>query len=506
MRKEALIISLLIVFAGSVTANEAFYELDVGEDEIMMNTTVRLECGDEQCPHNWRLSWAMPEDGKLLSIEDSRGPIEDYDIENGGIVATSNEDSQRDPETFKMRFRIDREAEEIHKGLYKREFSLRSFEGAKTSGQVNVDDFLSSSTSYGVESSITGNNLSFRSEGPLNLRVKFGKGNSTEYYEFFGGRPENSSRAFEVAVGTTGEQLKVKRLPVALLPGDVFNETVSKWSSGEYVSGSAKMRQGLEDRFLPVLAHETVHALNDRKLGWDSTSSSYFEEGTSTHIQYLVKKKLYGEGETDRPPRELFGESVRYDPDPTDNYYSTLPSKGSGDVLWGYYQNDEDFMKQWNPFDSRPEYRDFGYAYSELMIKNHLATSNQSLRDLYREINVDREITDPEEKWSLFSDKMDTTPCKYEQRGKFNECLEKVNNYNYTVYSAKPVGDISGDFTVEKLEVPERKQEKKNQSEGLDLELNNRNQTGSGFSLDSVIEALNSFVRKLTIFSQTSLQ
>lgn len=505
MQKEALVLSIILLFAGSAAANDAYYELEVGQDEILMNTTVKLECGNEQCPHNWRLSWQMPKDAEILSIEDSRGPIENYEIQNGGIVATSNQDSERDPETFRMSFRINREAEEIYGGLYKRQFSLRSFEDAKTTGEVRVDNFLSSSTGYGVETSVAENNLSFRSVGPLNLRVKFGQGNRTEYYEFFGGSPENSSMPYEIAVGTTGEQLQVNRLPVALLPGALFNESVSEWSSGEYVSGSAQMRQGLEDEFLPVLAHETVHALNDRKLKWDGTSSSYFEEGTSRHIEYLVKKKLYGEGEIDRPPRELFGESVRFDPDPTDNYYNTLPSKGSADVLWGYYQNDQEFMKQWNPFESRPEYRDFGYAYSELMIKHHLVTTNQSMRDVYTRLDVQKEINDPQEKWSIFTEKMDTTPCKYETREKFDECLENANTYEYEVYSAEPSDDISQSFTVERLEVPERKEVNQgNRSQGLDLRLDEGN-NGSSSGLNSLFRALNSLFERITIFLQTQL-
>lgn len=497
-----MFLSALLLLAGSAAAEEVYYEMDVGQEQVLMNTTVVLDCDGERCP---TLRWAVPEDGEVLSVRDSSGEITDYEVENGGISVRPGNDRAKQQETFKMEFRIDREAEEVYDGLYQRRLSLRSFEDKETSGNIHVDGFLSGWTGYGVKTSIEGNNLSFRTEGPLSFRVKFGdqQGYSTEYYEFFGGRPENSSMAYEIAVGTTGEQLQIKRLPVALLPDQLFNETVSRWSSGEYVSGSAKMRQGLEDKFLPVLAHETVHALNDRELKWDSTSSSYFEEGTSRHVEYLVKKKLYNESIIDIPPRELFGESVRYDPDKSDNYYTTLPSKGSADVLWGYYQNNDEFMKQWNPFDSPAEYRSFGYAYSELIIKNHLVKNNATLSSLYDDLNVEREVSDPQEKWDIFSQHLDMTPCEYETRERFDQCLEEINDYNYTVYSAEPGSGTGEGLQVEKLEIPER--EKEDPASG-DIDLQLREDVQPNSILDTIFEALKSLLRQLVISLQTLLQ
>lgn len=266
------------------------------------------------------------------------------------------------------------------------------------------------------------------------------------------------------------------------------------------------MRQDLGDEFLPVLTHETVHALNERKLNWDDTSSSYFEEGTSTYVEFLVQKKLYGDERIDRPPRELFGEDVRFDPDPTDNYYNTLPPKGDADVLWGYYQNDEDFMKQWNPFDSPPEYRSFGYAYSELVIKNHIVNANGSVRDLYSQIDVDREISDPEEKWSMFSEHVDLTPCKHETREEFDECLENINSYNYTVYSAEPSQTVEGNLDVRRLEVPEREEvESDSGQQEVEIDLRENVDTNSELNsrLNSVFEALRSVLDRVVGFIQT---
>ncbi|MFB6115125.1 MAG: hypothetical protein ABEK04_02450, partial [Candidatus Nanohalobium sp.] len=152
--------------------------MNVDKEAIDMNTTVKLDC-EGDCPTNWQLSWTLPKDAQVLGVVNEGRELEDYKVESGGLVVTSYSDGRTDPETFKIEMRIDREAEEIYDGLYKREFSLRSFRGAKTTGVAHVEDFLSGWTGFGVKTSITDNNLTFRSEGPLNLRVKFGEGHET---------------------------------------------------------------------------------------------------------------------------------------------------------------------------------------------------------------------------------------------------------------------------------------------------------------------------------------
>lgn len=481
----------MILFTGFASAEEVYYGIEADEEGMEINTTVMMDCDNQRCP---TLVWTPPEDSEIIKIKDSRGEIKEYEYSQGRLNIRPNDDSRKENETYVMSFDVQREAEEIYGGLYKREFSLPSFDDVKTTGNIQIDGLLSGWTGYGIETSINAENLSFRSEGPVNLRAKFGSnGTSTEYYEFFGGSSENSSIVYEVAVGTTGRNLESNRLPVALLPDGLFNETVSSWSSGEYLSGSAQMRQGLEDEFLPVLAHETVHALNSRELSWDSTSSSYFEEGTSRHVESLVRKKLYREGRMDKPLRELFGESARFDPDPEDNYYKELPSKGSKDVLWGYYQNDREFMKSWNPFESSADYRGFGYAYSELIIKNYIAKENGSLRHLYDNLDVREEISSTEEKWELFSKYLDMTPCKYDTRERFEGCLDDINSYNYTVYSAEPEIGQSGDLEIEKLEVPEREEEQKDKSTASEL----GEQLSKGVDTKNLIERIIGFFSNL---------
>ncbi|MFB6265734.1 MAG: hypothetical protein ABEI07_01480, partial [Candidatus Nanohaloarchaea archaeon] len=331
--------------------------------------------------------------------------------------------------------------------------------GERTTGRIHVENLISGWTGFGVEESFTGNTMIFRGTGPVNIRVKFGEGYETEYFSFFGGRPDNTRISYEVPIGTTGVVQQFERFPVAVMDDETYDRKVNQWSAGEYVSGAIHIRspEAMKGSFRAVLAHEVVHGLNDRVLNWDQTSSSYFDEGTGKYVEFLVHRKLYREGKVERPPAELFGEPVRYDPDPSDRTYYTIESKGDRQVLWNYYQEDRDFMKTWSAMNSDPQVRSFGYAYSELIIRNYVARMNGSLRQLYSHLNLNRRITDPQLKWQFYSQYLDMTPCKYSSRERFRQCLETINEYDYPVYSAEPTRSQQP-LNITELKVPEREE------------------------------------------------
>jgi hypothetical protein len=396
----------------------------------------------------------------MISIEDSLGEVEDYEKNGNEVSITTNSGDRRTSETVRISLRIDREAEEIYQGLYQRSFSLAGFSGEKTTGSLRNDNLLSGWTSHGFDTAYSDEYLNFTGEGSVSIRTKFGEGQETKYYEFFGGKPpENTELAYEVSVGTTGNLQGFERFPVASMGSRTFNETVAKWSSGEYTGGSIKIRENLEKNdFLAVLAHETVHGLNDREFNWDRTRSSYIEEGTGKYVEFLMRMKFYNDGVTDRPPSELFGKEKRYDPDESDDVYYTIPSSGEKERLWEYYQQDQEFMKTWNPMDSSGT-RDFGYAYSQLIIRNYIARMDGSMSDIYREVRPGQKIESAEEKWMLYGQIMDMEPCKYESRERFEECLETINKYDYEVLRATEIDRESSSIRFTQIEVPNRTQE-----------------------------------------------
>jgi hypothetical protein len=484
MKKLTLIVLLLSVVG--LGAGEVQHRIDAGVDSVEINTTVELECSD-QCPvDSWSLTWSVPEEAAVREVKAYRGEVTQTRTIGDSLRIETDSDSPSDTETVQILMYVDREADEIHDGLYRREFSLPSFKGTETSGYVKADNLLSARMGYGFETGYSGDRMNFSGTGPSILRIKFGDGETTEYFEFFGEKRDDMGDAYRIPLGVTGNQQGFDRFPVAVLPDDKYNETLNRWSAGEYINGVIRIRGSLEDEFKPVLAHEVVHGLNDREFNWDSTSSSYMDEGTSRYVDHLVRKKMYNESETDRPPRELFGDSVRFDSDPNDGYYRELPSKGSREALWNYYKEDREFMKQWNPSDSRPEIRDFGYAYSELLVRNYVAKNN-SLSSLYDRLEVNREVESNQEKWEVYSGIMEMRPCDYEDRERFDRCLDRINSYSYPIYSAEPANDTGG-LNVKPVELPNR--EKPDTGPNLDVNVTSVTDEGLETALRSLLEGL----------------
>lgn len=447
MRK--LIFLLLILFLISPVLTEVQYSITADEDAVALNSTVELEC-ETTCPG---LTWLLPDDAEIQSVRDGHGGIEDYSVSGSEVSIPGRRSYGSDTRVIEIRAVIDSDAEEIHEGLYKRTLRLSGFNDDRTTGVLRSENLLSGRTGFGFDMSFSGGDMAFQGEGPVNIRMKFGDGHETEYFSFFGGQPEDTEIAYRIPVGTLGIVQDFERFPVAVHGDESYDSKINGWSSGEYVSGAIQIRdrESIGEDFTPVLAHEVVHGLNDREFNWDGTRTTYFDEGTGKYVEFLVRKKLYRDDVVDQPPRELFGEGVRYR---EDGRRYVISPKGDSETLWDYYQND-DFMKDWNALDADPDARRFGYAYGELMVRNYVARMNGTLGQLYQDMEISREVEDTDVKWQIYSQHLDMTPCKYDSRERFDECLDTINSYDYPVYSGTP-SKSSDSLEIEKLEVPNR--------------------------------------------------
>lgn len=464
--KKSAILFLVLTVLTSASTGEVFHEIQADRDKARLNTTLKLDCDPEtsQCPVNrWRLTWDLPENAVVERIEDSNGQIQDYERQGSQVRIVTNSGQRRTSETVKISATVGEGAEKIHKGLYMRKLNLAGFAGESTQGVMKNSEIISGWTGRNFKTSFTQDNMSFSGTGSTTVRINFGTGNKARYYEFFGGKPENSSKAYEISVGMTGLTQPFQRFPVALMSPEDYENSVVEWSAGEYVGGSFRMRKNLEEEFLPVLAHETVHGLNDRQLKWDSTSSTYLDEGTAKYVESMVQLHLRGK----KKARNIFGEdTVYYERRNGTRYRVTEPSSGEKEKLWSYYRENRDFMKNWNPNDY-PERRNFGYAYSELIIRNYVVNTEKTLRDLYQNMDPVGEISSNQEKWDYLSRNLDMTPCRYSDRKKFENCLEKINSYNYSIYRAKNISKDTQTLNLEPLEIKKPvKQEKINFTAG----------------------------------------
>ena len=443
MRPRSSIIFLFAVLLVGAGAAQSFHSLEADDREVEINTTVTLQC-DERCPVNsWRLNYQLPENSEVIEINDSLGEITDYSIQSDLLDIETNRGEKRENETLRINYRIERPAENVKPGLYSRQISLSGFEDEKTSGVVEAEGLISGRTNHGFETSFS-EDMRFRGTGPVQINFNFGNGSKTSYYEFFDGEVEKSDDSYRIALGVVGLQQSYQRIPVAMYDED-YDDLGFEWSAGLYKAGLIQMRDN-EDREQIVLTHETVHALSDRPLNWDRTQTSYIEEGVAKHAESLIQKKLYREGETDSRPANLFGEDKTYR---DGGYRYTVSSKGDREELWNYYQEEKDFMKQWSPDH---QHREFGYAYSELVVKNFIM-QNGSVQELYT--GVESSTTESrEEKWARFSELIELEPCNYDERERFDQCLDEINSHEFEVKAATPVQSNST-IRIDRIEIPE---------------------------------------------------
>lgn len=420
-----LYIAVIILFLLPLASSQVYYDVELDEESVDINTSIVSECSTN-CPG---LQWRTPEEAEIIKVKDDRGDI-DYTKQNN-VIEIPGEVTTRNNRTIRIEAVVETPAEEIYNGLYTRSLSLPSFEDKQTQGLLKNDNIISGTVRPDFETSFKQEKVEFDGKGPGNAEINFGEGNTTEYYKIFGEDIEEIDTAFRVAIGTTEIESEYKYFAVALMPEHKYEANFDSWSAGTYSSGVIALRENLEDQLLPVTAHETVHALNHHKLEWDETDSAYFDEGVAEYSEFLMTKKLYSKEERTTGPGELFGDEKRYDDPEDQRRYYKVPPRGDREDLWEYYRNDKEFMKEWSPNKGD---RDLGYPYSQLIVRYYVK-NNGSLAELYESMPSES-IDSYEEKWDFFSKHMEMEPCNYDERERFESCLEQINSFEYEVNTA----------------------------------------------------------------------
>ncbi len=435
MKKLGLLLAFLVLLMIGVSG-QISHNIDIG-DEVLVNTTLELD--SDRDVNSWNVNYRLPENTEILEIRDSYGVIEEYSLSNRLLELKTNSGERRQKEYLRINYRINEEADSFS-GLSHRTFNFAGFEGEKTNGRLKADNIISGSISQGFQASYN-NTMNFRGNGPVQFTVNYGDGIDTDYYTYFGDEVNYSEldRTYEVALGTVGYQQNFERFPVVVRE-DFQGE---EWSAGEYTQGRIYLRPS--SGVFPVLTHESVHGLNDDLLSWDRTGSSWMDEGIAKHAENLARISQNGRERNSN----LFGEPVEYR---EGNYIYTLPSRGDRENLWGYYENDEDWMRDWEP---RKSNRSFGYAYSELLVKNYVKNNN-SIPNIYSRAEQNTRVDSIDVKWDIYSDFMEMRPCDYDSRDRFDRCLDEINDHKYRVLLAQP-SNSTEEVDFKEAEIPERK-------------------------------------------------
>ncbi len=431
---------LLSFFLVITTASQANIDYRINIEGQDINKQINITFTSEDRVNLWKTSWKIPEDASNIYLEDTRGEITDYELYNNHIEFSTNTGELRTEEIVTIEYTVDGLVERPSKELEKIELQLTGLREEPTTVEINTpDNILGTYSSYGTEKELWKNTAYFKGEGPVNTIVTWtSKEIGYKNYINFG-KEANLSKPddlYPIVGEITGQNTSFRKLAVVIMPDKEFDKEFGENRAGVYQPGgiiNIRKSEVEKDTFPSLIIHETVHAYNQEPLKWSRTSATVFDEGTATYVEYLVNQKLG----VKQP--EMFGEEIEWKDKCINNKDQrciyTLPPRGEPDHLWKYYEQEMDFMYDWNPsmygfMDSDLTKSEFGYSYSQLLIREAvLKNQEKNLEFLYERIN-ELEVAQTTNKYVENLKKVfesDLRPCYTDDRDLFEECLEDLN-------------------------------------------------------------------------------
>ena len=423
-----VIVLLLVPGAQAITT----YDISVEGQDVVVNVTFELYTSSPDTEVNyWTTTFPLPEGAVFVRGSDSRGAL-DPTVKDNQVFIQTNDGPAKDREVVSLLYRVPGAVDDRYSPLQFVELGLSAFEDVRKDVPDErtfvtfqaQQEVLSFTTTLGFIAQMDGRELRLQGVGPVGMRVFFGQGGvSYEHYLLFGEADLTfADEIHDVVPAVTGLTTEVPQLPIVVLPDKEYSRTINAWSAGEHQSGIAVLRTvDNEDSFLATMIHETSHGTVAQALRWDRTSIVWFDEGVAEYIEFLVNKK--------RGVRqaEIFGSPVRWQ---EGLRFFTLPPRSTADDLWEYYRSEDTFMETWTPVD--PATRDFGYAFSELVIRDFIQRKGPAaLQDVFQQLlALDEQIEDPINHLALFRELLatDFRPCYRSNRAQFESCLGKINS------------------------------------------------------------------------------
>lgn len=468
LSRLTLLTVLVLAFTGMGTAITS-YNISIEDGQAHINASFELYTGNpgEEVTH-WRTSWSPPPGSDIHHVADTQGDIDEYEYDGNTIEFETNQGPPREKEVIDIRLVTDDIVTEEYNGVNVAELQLSGFPNRRddvpdevTQAEVRTDEqLLSTSSSPGFTYTIDDSRAAYDGTGPLNIHLAMSDaGVEYENYVRFGdGNLSEVDDLYWLAPALTGFAPPEDRFPVVILPDAEYDRTINEWSSGQYRTGGLIFIRGDlvdDDRMPAVVMHETLHAINEPAVRWSDSRLTWFDEGTAKYLETVVNH------ERDITIPEIFGEEVTWQ---DDRYEYTLPPRGTPDQLWTYYQNGEDWMYHWSPRDSpSDEERVFGYAYSELLIRNYLEEHGfDALHPVYDDLREKErdDASTPQQETEQVLDLMDAdfAPCYDEvapSRDEFEACLDDANAFDPDVPTSVTVADTQQDIEIDPIERPD---------------------------------------------------
>ena len=431
--KKLILIFLFLIFVIPVKG-EIIYNINLTDNEIFVNSNLILK--SEKKLDYWNLEIMLPNETEIVELRDEIGEIT-YNLSDNKLNFRTNR-KRANIRIVNLSFKKSLEEEYGFKFI---NLNLFGFENDNTTIiSPNFPYFFirDAEIEYGEE-------IKAKKTGAANLRIIFGGKKESEYY--FTNSDLNLSlleKYYWVPEGITGLKPSVK-FGVVVLPDEEYIEKLEDWSSGTFREGLIFVRENMsKNEKIATILHETTHGFNSFALDWDKTNISWFDEGVACYVSSVMFRLL---NET-RP--QIFGEEIRWREGRI--IYSLNPIFEPED-LFKYYKKGDNWVLNWYPIKYETKYkREFGYAYSELFIREYLKENSSALHKVYQKLlrvnkSVENELERNDVILGIFEKEF--RPCYSENLEEIKNCTTKLNKMDFEI------PQINGKEIHYKIEIPE---------------------------------------------------
>lgn len=431
--KKIILVFFLLVFIYPVNA-EVIHNLYLRDNEFFVNSTLILN--SEEKLDYWNLEIILPEKTEIVGLKDEIGNIT-YDFSENHLKFRTNR-KRANTRIVNLLFRKNLGEEYGFKII---DLNLFGFENDTTiiiSKKFPYFFIPGAKVEYGEK-------IKARKTGPASLRIIFGgKKESKHYFTNSNLNLSLPEKYYWVPEGITGLKVPVK-FAIVSLPKEGYNLKLEKWSGGTYNSGIIFIREeeDIKDKVATIM-HETTHGINSFALNWDRTNISWFDEGVACYVTSVIYRML---NET-RP--QIFGGDIKWR---NGTVIYTLKPNQKPEDLFNYYNKGENWVSNWYPSKYRENYkREFGYAYSELFIREYLKENGSGLHKVYQKLlKINKSVENENERNEIILHIFgkEFKPCYSLNLEEIKNCTKELNEMNFEI------PQVNGKEINYKVEVPE---------------------------------------------------
>ena len=432
MKKIFIVLLLFLIFIIPVSA-EIFHDISLTDKEIIVNSTLILKSKDKI--DYWNLKINIPEGSEIIKLKDEIGVVK-YNISDNEINFITN---KKKANTRIVNLIFKKKLEEKY-GFKIAKINLFGFKNDSTIITAPNVSYL-----FIPDAEIEyGETIKAKTCGAAILKIIFnGKKESEHYFTDSDLNLESLEKYCWVIEGLTGMKVPVK-FGIVSLPDSEYNELLENWSLGAFKDGLIFVRENLsKNEKTATILHETTHGFNSFALDWDKTKIAWFDEGVACYVTSVMYRLL---NET-KP--ELFGEEIRWREGM--KIYTLKPNMEPRN-LYLYYKQGKNWVSTWYPSKYSNKYqREFGYAYSELFIREFLKEDSNNLHKIYQELlkinkSIENEYVRNSMILKIFGREL--KPCYSTNLEEIKNCTRELNEMDFNIPKTE------GNEITYKVEIP----------------------------------------------------